>query len=246
MRKFQLSPSWMVAATVLLICAGCSSTEHTKGPDPSVGARTAPQPAGQLPEWKANAQVIPTLKQKIDSTKEAPRFTMDMPPDFHPNIDVHGVRKLYLFRGPVRRDKTLPVFMVTSFPNAVGKNKVEVDSAVGTVLKSIKMGRSERWANSRMEHGTIDGQPFVRCYWQGQEPVTKKLVQGFVYGTQIGDAFLTMSGQDFEQYVQSTMTTMESACQTFKVQKESSASATSATTSVQSAPPADSKSPPRP
>lgn len=198
----------VAAITLLFGISGCAQKAGT--PPRVVPAEKA--------VWSAQPELESKLFETLKSTKYPPKFTLKMPRGFELTMREEPNRKSYFFYGPERKDHSRVVFMVNAFDSKVGSNKGStLSESMQLSLNGIKKGRSGRWTNRVQEEGTIDGRNFARIYWSGEEPISKDLMDGFVYGTMAGDDFIMCAAQDRQKYHDEWLPVMEAAVYSFKL-----------------------------
>jgi hypothetical protein len=184
------------------------------------GCQKAVEQSPDHPVWQSNSDVSPKLTETFQSIKFPPKFVMKMPTGYQLSMREEANRKMDMFYGPIRQDKTRAIFMVNVLDAKQGrKDTASLGESMKLAVDGIKSGRSAGWKNGKWEDGTISGLHFMRLYWAGQEPTTKQMMHGFIYGTTVGDEFFEFAAQDLAKYDSESMPALEGAVQTFKLER---------------------------
>lgn len=200
-------------------CAGVwvlySGAMDQRSPESKIAAALAG------PQWTVDQNIASRLRHRIDLKDGKPHIRIDVPPEYSAQVSEGPGGKTLLLRGPSRKDRTQSVLIVSSLPNRGPSDKKSFTLSEGfpLYLAAIKSGRRDKWQETKSESGSINGQPFMRAQWSGIEPVSKKLMRGFLYGTVVDDQFVVMSAQDFEQYVPHVMPALNATALTLQLVK---------------------------
>jgi hypothetical protein len=172
--------------------------------------------ADKFPAWELQDELKPKLTETFKSVKYPPYFVMNVPHGYQLSMREEAHRKLDMFFGPGRDDKTHPLFMINALNASEGrKTAASLTESMKLAVDGIKTGRSEQWQNGNWEDGSINGVHFMRVHWAGQEPTTKEMMHGFVYGTMIGGDFVEFAAQDLAKYSDESLPLLEGAVQSF-------------------------------
>lgn len=170
--------------------------------------------AAETPVWSPPEEDLPKLAETV--TEEF--FTVRPPAEYErqENKGPNG-SKLVAWVSPPRADDSRGYLMAVQQPLPPEElNRYRLEIQLDKMLAGIA-ARRDNWKQSRPQRGTLNGQVFVRAYWEGTEKSTRKPMTGFYYLTHYKEGLLGFSGQDFIENSKTDLRLAESAALTAKL-----------------------------
>ena len=123
--------------------------------------------------------------------------------------------------GAPRSDKTQPYLMVATIglPAAEAK-KYTLDQILDKFLQGVERRRAADWKRTPTEHGSINGQAFVRARWNASVRGSALKMHGFHYVATFGHRVIQISSQDAEPYHQRALKVAEAGALTFQIKSQ--------------------------
>lgn len=114
----------------------------------------------------------------------------------------------YCWVGPIREDETYPLFIVIVTALPPGHVNAPLKALLEDSLAGIRQ-RRRQWSAKPIEHGIVNGLPFVRSSWEGvatdaaREGLAGRMMHGIVYLTVCDKtAFIIMCQDAAADYAQ--------------------------------------------
>jgi len=122
---------------------------------------------------------------------------------------------IYGWSGEKRSTGTAPQFLILIFSPESEVRQSDMEPGLAALLVSFATGKTD-WKLGPIEHGVVNGHPFVRTRWEGFEASLGYKVFGFSYLTIVGKKVIHLSSQDVEPFKTEALGLAESAARTFR------------------------------
>jgi hypothetical protein len=160
---------------------------------------------------------VPDASQlsKLGGIETVEEFTV-RPPNGYKYVNGAGPdgSMIYGWSGPKRSSGTAPQFLILIFSPESEVRQSDMEPGLAALLASFADGKTG-WKLGPIEHGVVNGLPFVRTRWEGYETSLGYKVFGFSYLTIVGKKVIHLSSQDVEPFQTEALALAEAAARTF-------------------------------
>ena len=180
--------------------------------------RSAPTQAhgGKPPPTAARVwQPDPTLFNQLGPGTHVERYFVRPPQGYSFLQNKQGALRAYLWKGPERQDGTSPgLFIVLATPPASARRSLTAEKALASFLQNQRH-RRVNFSASPPELGVVNGIPFVRSYWRGQDKQRGFPMHGWAYAAVDRGQLISLGSQDVDTAGRQSLDLAEAAALTF-------------------------------
>jgi hypothetical protein len=156
------------------------------------------QTASRSSVWASDV----SLAAKLDPPQKLEQFLIRLPKGYIP-IRQPGPAGSVIdgWAGEPRADGTRGQVVILRFspgPDEIVK-QADMEPALLTLVEGFQKGKIN-WKQEAVEHGVINGIPFVRLRWSAVHSSLNRKMSGFSYLTIIGRVVIQLSSQDVEPF----------------------------------------------